>query len=635
MTKILSISSGLFVKVILFLLLILGDYELYCSMIFTTDSMPKPDITNIYNMGFNKNANINYFNSELIYHTSIYRTDFIINNRFHSTVINSINNDYRDANDLSILINHPIYSNISLGLQNRVIYNSDSKSLTNNKLIDISIIPLLGYRFSNSILTDIGIGADYNQRADIVSNATAMQVRVMINQLSYNEYVFDSDLYYKILYFDYNRANQIVKANTKISASYSVEDRIELGINYNLNDKDFINYINNSPKEYLFERNSDNYYAAKLNIQYRTSKNSHLNSYIEYNAQFKDRYFNSINESIPNSMFRRNSQLTKVLLSNSISFKFNDFSSLLLFDYEANEELFNSKAQSQSIPSSLVASYQNIQKLNDYNSSRIRIALINSFALGRKDSLTTNLSAWLFRYNTPHKDNNDEYDVSYSSAHITYKHLFNQSFSFFLTGEVKSQHYVYINSVNSAQSNKLKSIKLKPEILYSNKVLYYNPRLEVLANYHIYDFQAQVSSLNTYSFRQITYMDSTSLLLNEIFSISSNILCRYSIRSNLRWESFAENPLKGNLEQIYRIMINNKFDIYSFGLGLGYYKVEQIDIVKQFWSNISTIISPEVLIGIKFSNNGTLLFFGKYDFQRINNLKRQVANISMQTTYTF
>ncbi len=635
MIKLLKNSQGIIVRLIFVVFLLSGTDFLYSSDIVIVDSSQNSDFRNIFNVGFVKNSNINYFNADLVLNTSIYNTDILVNNRFKSTVIKSNQDDYRDANSLSILVNRKINSAIVLGFQNGLIYSSDTKTSSNNKLIDISIVPFLDYKFVEGIVSSFGVGADYNRRADIVSNATILQINTLINQLYYEDYSFNSDLYFKKSYFGRSRTNQIVKANTLISANYSVVDKIEFGMNYNSSEKDFLNFVNNSSQEYLYERNSDNNYSAQLKIQFRPSKISNFNTNIEYNSQIKDRYFNNVNEAINNSRFRRNSHITKILLANSISFQFSSFTSQIIFDYEANDETFNSKAINQEVPTAIATSYQNIQKMNDYNSSRIRVALNNLFVLSRNDSLLTNINASLFRYNTPHKENKDEYDVSYSSIDFVYKHLFNRSFTFKLSGELKNQHYVYINSENSAQSNKLHSIKLKPEILYNHKIIYYNPKIEILANYHIYDFQEQINTLNTYSFRQISYIDSASITFTDNFSFSTNILCRYSLRSNLSWVSFAENPLKGNLEQTYRLMINNKFDIYSLGLGLGYYKVEQIDMIKHYWTNISAILSPEVLIGIKFSNNGTLLFFGKYDFQKINNLKREVANVTIQTSYSF
>lgn len=628
-------SCRLFVIELVFIFLLIGSGEL-CSAMTDETTMPLiPKIENLYNISFSKNSNINYLNSDLVFNTSIFNTNIMLNNRFQSTVINSNNYDCRDANDFSLLLSRPISSNFDLILQNRIIYNSDSKSLNTNKIIDISSIPIISYKISENISTALGLGAEHNKRANIISNATALQFNANIHQLTYDEYVFDSELYYKKALYNNNRGNQTINVNTLISANYSNQDKIEFGMNYNLNEKDFFNFINNSNSDYLLERNSDQNYSANFKIIYSPTSHYNLNSNFEYNTQFKDRYFNDFTESIPNSMFRRNSHITKILLTNSLLLKFQKFSSILSFDYEANEESFNSQALNQKVSASVLASYQNIQKMNDYNSSRIRIAFNSSIAISRKDSLSTNLVASLFRYNTPHKENIDEHDVSYSAIYAVYKHYFNRTFSVFITGELKSQHYVYINSENSAQSNQLKSIKLKPELLYSNKFLFYNPKIEILANYHIYDFQARVNTLNTYSYRQISYLDSASLSLNDNWSLSSNILCRYSIRSTLNWGYFAENPIKGNLEQIYRLMINNKIDIYSFGLGLGFYKVEQVDLIKQNWTNISTILSPEVIIGIKFSKRGALLFFGKYDFQNTNSYKRQVANISMQTTYAF
>jgi hypothetical protein len=160
MIKLLKNSQGIIVRLIFVVFLLSGTDFLYSSDIVIVDSSQNSDFRNIFNVGFVKNSNINYFNADLVLNTSIYNTDILVNNRFKSTVIKSNQDDYRDANSLSILVNLKINSAIVLGFQNGLIYSSDTKTSSNNKLIDISIVPFLDYKFVEGIVSSFGVGAD-------------------------------------------------------------------------------------------------------------------------------------------------------------------------------------------------------------------------------------------------------------------------------------------------------------------------------------------------------------------------------------------------------------------------------------------------------------------------------------------
>ena len=82
-------------------------------------------------------------------------------------------------------------------------------------------------------------------------------------------------------------------------------------------------------------------------------------------------------------------------------------------------------------------------------------------------------------------------------------------------------------------------------------------------------------------------------------------------------------------------MIYRHFRRIYFGLGSNYYKLKQDNLQMHRNTHLSKIISPEAVIGIKFSNENVVRLVGKYDFQDIGGATREVANLNLQANVYF
>jgi hypothetical protein len=67
-------------------------------------------------------------------------------------------------------------------------------------------------------------------------------------------------------------------------------------------------------------------------------------------------------------------------------------------------------------------------------------------------------------------------------------------------------------------------------------------RTEVLANYTVSDYEQQVASIRSFSFRQVLWSDSTVVHLSERIQCNFSGSLRIFERGTLRWQEFTEKP---------------------------------------------------------------------------------------------
>ena len=127
------------------------------------------------------------------------------------------------------------------------------------------------------------------------------------------------------------------------------------------------------------------------------------------------------------------------------------------------------------------------------------------------DSVAFESSAGILRYDTPDSTNNDDRDELLITLAGHESHRWGDFFTSTLTAEATLSHVVYLFMERSANNNWNRIFRLSPELIFtpSSKFRMYTA-FEVLANYTVFDFEAVVPSVKSYSYRQFAFFDSTS-----------------------------------------------------------------------------------------------------------------------------
>ena len=167
--------------------------------------------------------------------------------------------------------------------------------------------------------------------------------------------------------------------------------------------------------------------------------------------------------------------------------------------------------------------------------------------------------------------------------------------------------------------------------------LYYKPIFGINANYTTYDFENVITGINSFSFREVSYLDSLQIRLNKNLYFETKDELRYSERGILYWDEFSEQPQRSNFEMFLKGLIIKREENYIFGAGVRYFKRKDIRI-SEFISQNNVIlndfesIAPELIFEYTYDSMNTIKFDFWYEFQSINiDRKNELVNFYLST----
>ncbi len=250
-----------------------------------------------------------------------------------------------------------------------------------------------------------------------------------------------------------------------------------------------------------------------------------------------------------------------------------------------------------------------------------------------RDTLTAEASSWLLRYDTPSELNFDDRDELTTLVTLQYGRRVSDILSAGFTLSGQSVHLVFLRAQRSALNNINRVVRLAPYVKIEGRTVQMQPVCEVLANFTVYDFEEQGSSVRSFSFRQISLRDSIVIRLGGTLSLESHILLRYFERATLYWQRFAESPETANLERLTKFLIFSRPQPQlGVGVGIRLYGLEQRTLDglpgpntdRRFWA-------PEVSIQWRAPSGSDLSIGGWYEFQTIDvTQRRNLPNLLLQ-----
>jgi hypothetical protein len=112
-----------------------------------------------------------------------------------------------------------------------------------------------------------------------------------------------------------------------------------------------------------------------------------------------------------------------------------------------------------------------------------------------------------------------------------------------VTADVNLRHTVYIFAEQSANNTWNRVLRFSPGTEIRAGALASKLQGEVVANYTVYDFESAGSPQKSYSLRQLTLADSTSIPLSRRLSLTALLQYRRSERGTLAWTAFTVRPM--------------------------------------------------------------------------------------------
>lgn len=441
------------------------------------------------------------------------------------------------------------------------------------------------------------------------------------------------------------RKNTLRYFNLELSNDVNESLRNILSSNYNQSRKDF-------------------YFSADSIVENNFNVVNNIQSRIESNYYLQDKftYFNPLNpfsfdmvgrviyrdidrdtryramDNISASIFDVRVNEFRLEFESTGSFRTEDFNGYIRINYSERDE----KHQTKNIDVSNIFLYDEIQKAYDERQNietqknnradRISVSLSGSYKISDNDNLSFSLLQNKLKYDTPSSDNFDDRDELLSIMRVYYQRKLNPFFDVFFNLEGSINHIVYIFSERSANNNFRRVLRLGSGGIYKGKNLSSRNLFEVSANYTVYDFEDLNPNFRSFSFRQLSYQDSSSLRLNNRLYLNFFGYIRLSEQGDFKWSSFSGKPTR-DLEEIYlEPKFNVKiFDLY-YGVGIRYLTLKTFMYKNNIRNKESDFrsIGPLAEIISSINNRLNLRLYGWYEFINSDNNLRELANLNIQ-----
>ncbi|MGA9406775.1 MAG: hypothetical protein WBW71_06540 [Bacteroidota bacterium] len=168
---------------------------------------------------------------------------------------------------------------------------------------------------------------------------------------------------------------------------------------------------------------------------------------------------------------------------------------------------------------------------------------IFSMPVSSNDFISFESSAGILRYDTPDSANTDDRDELLITFTGRESHRWNEYLDLNLVAEVTLNHIVYLFADRSANNNWNRIFRLAPELVYTPSSTLQSVNIfEVLANYTVFDFETLIPTVESYSYRQFAFLDSTSYDMSSSTGLDFFFHLRLYERGELQWQDFSERP---------------------------------------------------------------------------------------------
>jgi len=181
------------------------------------------------------------------------------------------------------------------------------------------------------------------------------------------------------------------------------------------------------------------------------------------------------------------------------------------------------------------------------------------------------VSHFKLRYDTPSSENIDERDELLSQLRLRYTRQLSSNLSLFAGFDFSYGKLVYILAARSSNKNTNRIFRLNTGYAYSGRQFKNYGTFEILANYMVYDFEDLNPGFKSFSFRQISLVDSAVVVLTKELNFEFSGFYKLSEQGDLKWNDYKIKPSREITELLLLPALSTSAGRFSFKVGLRYY----------------------------------------------------------------
>ena len=597
---------------------------------------------NLFSTKLNKDLNTYYLGSKLFFNQVFDKYSFDVTEDYNSTFVKSAEKSIKDEQFFSASAAYLVTHFLKIGLMGNNTILSDNRKIEINQasvsnalifsdimpLASVHVSPFFGYTNNRQIgESDNGFiygGEGVLDNYDLSNFSLSSQLRFRNDDISPRKNilryfnllansVFSSNVSnYITTAFSQNRKDFYYSADSVISSQYDITNNIE--------SRDETAYLLQDGLIY-------NNFLENFGLD--------LTGRLDWRNIDRDTRYHP-EQVLSNSVFDTRIEELKFELETNFRYTTPSFSGRLKANYSERDEKHIAKNFLNS-GSFFFDERQDIENQKNNNSARIAVSVLGDWNISDADIISFSVYQNKLRYDTPHPENFDDRDELLSIIRLRYVRVLTPFFNALLTGEATQSHIVYIFSEKSSNNNINRILKFAAGGDYHGLNVSSINEFEVAANYTVYDFRDVVPNLRSFSFRQFTATDSSTIRLGTKFSVKNYGYIKLSEQGELNWSAFSEKPVR-YLQEIYvepKLVL--KYDDVSFGLGTRIFSLVTFNYQGRNKIKDSDYLSIGPLTEILWLVENSIYFriYGWYEFVTVDNSKRQQANLSFEVNWNF
>jgi len=312
-------------------------------------------------------------------------------------------------------------------------------------------------------------------------------------------------------------------------------------------------------------------------------------------------------------------------------------STLLRLGYSERSEAHRAKTPEQMTPNiAVLFGERNRQEQTKDNYAR-RVLLTGGLThrLFNDTRIFLAGSAGILRYDTPSGLNYEERDELLVAVSLGLHHTFSRVLEGHVTLDGTLSHLVYLLKERSANNNHNRVLRLAPHTIWRPAPwLTTRNTFEVLANYTVYDFEKQLALVQSFAYRQFSWIDTTRVEFTPRVGLDFFTYLKLYERGSLKWEEFREKTENSYVDRTLALQLRfSPSESAIFAVGMRYFSQSRYvftDGVKTPDAYTSSI-GPTCAIRWMIGPHSRLRFEGWYERRKQpDGLFRSLATFTAQ-----
>lgn len=592
---------------------------------------------------FEKQLNIYSLSSWFILNQSIGKLNLSAHEIFQSTFINTPEKNIRDEQSLQLSGGYNFSPKFKLGLLGHNRIHSDSRKIEINQASSSTILLYSRYVPLNKIIIAPFGGITSNRQIGEVDDGYVYGAEAFLDNYRTSDFTVYSEIKFRnedIL----PRKNSLRYFNLGVLNIFNNNVSNQISLKYTQNRKDFYYEADSlTSKEFNIANNiqsrSESNYLVQDAINFKNILDVlsiDLLGKIGWRTIDRDtRYRRS--QSNSTSSFDTEIEEFKAEIEAVSYYAAESFSGILRFIYSERDEKHKTKNYTGSNPVFFEDRTRSESRKNN-TSGRTALSFTGNVVFSSSDRLSFSIFQNKLLYDTPSSENFDDRDELLSIVRLRYSKQLTPYFETFVSTEGTINKTVYLFASKSSNNNVNRVLKLSSGGNYYGKNFSSQNTFDISANYTVYDFEDLNPNYKSFSFRQFSATDSSTINLGRGFRFSFFGYLKLSEQGDFNWGQFSARPTRF----IQELFTEPKLSLYYFNLlisvGARYFGLTTYSFLgkEKIIDTEYRSVGPLAEISLLFLKNLDLKLYGWYEFiTQTNQFKKEQANMSLTVNWNF